>query len=122
MDTIQDIPEETSGAATLRFWRPKARSNGHAKPMSKARGRSYSTETDWHTVALVGAGIAAGAVLGAGIALLMAPQSGAHTRLALSREIRRRRPWRGNPWSQLGEELRRATRERTRRMRAPAVE
>lgn len=116
MDTIQDIPEETSGRPRRHFWRPKRRATGPSMVITP-RGEPFTRETDWHTVALVGAGIAAGAVLGAGVALLLAPQSGAHTRLALGREIRRRRPWRGeSPWSQLGAELRRAARHRNRRL------
>ena len=90
-------------------WTQKALPGGPAKP----RGRPFKRKADWRLVALVGAGVAAGAALGAGIALLMAPQSGAHTRLALSREVRRRRPWRSSPWrsspwEQLGEELHKA--------------
>ena len=81
----------------------------------KPRGRPFSREANWRVAALVGAGVAAGAVLGAGIALLMAPQSGAHTRLSLSREMRRRRPWNTSPWEQLGDELRKAARRRNAR-------
>jgi hypothetical protein len=110
MDTIQDTPEETSGAPTARFWKPKSPSKADVARPAKARGRPFSHDTDWRL--LVGAGVAIGAVLGAGIALLMAPQSGAHTRLALGKEIRRRRPWRHNPWDQLGRELREVARRR----------
>jgi hypothetical protein len=118
MDTIQDSPEETFGPKRPRFWRPKRRT-GATTMVVQPRGKPFAREADWHTVMLVGAGIAAGAVLGAGVALLMAPQSGAHTRLALGREMRRRRPWRGDsPWSQLGAELRRAARHRNRRLGA----
>jgi gas vesicle protein len=69
-------------------------------------------------VALVGASVAAGVVVGAGIALLVAPRSGAHTRLALRNQLRRRRPWRHSPWEQLGEELSKAARRRNQRMQA----
>ena len=63
------------------------------------------------------AGIVAGMVLGAGVALLVAPQSGEHTRLALSRELRRRRPWRKSSWERLGEEFREAARFGRNRLR-----
>lgn len=111
MNTIQDIPKETHGAGISHSPPPKPRSEAK----SKVRGRSFTRLADWHTVALVTAGIAAGAVLGAGIALLMAPQSGAHTRLALSQELRRRRPWRTGPWDALGEELHKAAHRRNSR-------
>jgi len=115
MDTIHDSPEETSGVRSRRFWRPKLRRKTRPDTISAPRGRPFEREADWRSVALVGAGVAAGVVLGAGIALLMAPQSGAHTRLALSREIRRRGPWRRSPWEQLGKELNRAARKRNMR-------
>lgn len=114
MDTIQDTPEETSDAALRYSWMPRSRTETRSKP----RGRPFERETNWRTVALVGAGVAAGAVLGAGIALLMAPQSGAHTRLALTRELRRRRPWPTNPWERLGDELNKAAHRRNNRLRA----
>ncbi|HEY8311295.1 MAG TPA: YtxH domain-containing protein [Gemmatimonadaceae bacterium] len=111
MDTIQDTPEETYDGRKRTAWR----SGPVLKSPAKPRGRPFSRETDWRVAALIGAGVAAGAVLGAGIALLMAPQSGAHTRLSLSREMRRRRPWHSSPWEQLGDELRKATRRRNAR-------
>lgn len=115
MDTIHDTPKETYGARIRRAWRPKAARRRNPAALSKPQGRPYSRQPDWHTVALVGAGIAAGVVLGAGIALLVAPQSGAHTRLALSRELRRNRPWRRGPWERLGDELRQIARHKRRR-------
>jgi len=79
-------------------------------------GRSFDYEVDWRFVGLVGASVAVGAVLGATIALLAAPQSGEHTRLVLARELRRRRPWKKGPWDRLGEELREAAHRRNQRM------
>jgi hypothetical protein len=118
MDTIQDTPEETFGERIRRSWRPGRRSNGHSKAAAAPRGRPFSREADWHTVALVSAGVAVGALLGAGVALLVAPQSGAHTRLALSRQLRRHRPWHTSPWEQLGEELSKAARRRNNRIKS----
>ncbi len=102
MDTIQDTPEETFGGK-IRRRLGRTSENGTARP----RGKPYTQEREWRVVAILGAGLA-GAAIGAGLALLVAPQSGAHTRLALTRELRRRRPWRSSPWAQLGEELRKA--------------
>jgi len=116
MDTIQDTPEETFDAERPRFWKPKWRPEARFKASVPARGRPYRYEANWSMVALVSAGVAAGVLVGAGIALLAAPQSGAHTRLALSRGLRRRRPWRHGPWEQLGEELTRAARRKHKRV------
>jgi hypothetical protein len=117
MDTIHDSLEETSGAESRRAWKGGDRHIKQPMPVSKPRGRPFSREANWHTIALVGAGLAAGAVLGASLALLLAPQSGAHTRLALTKELRRRRPWRRSPWQQLGEELKHVAHNRMRRLR-----
>jgi hypothetical protein len=112
------IPKETYGAKFRRSWKPQLTRNRKPAPPAKPRGRPYSRDTDWQTIALIGAGVAAGAVLGAGIALLVAPQSGAHTRLALGRELRQRRPWRrSGRLEKLGEELRQIARRRNRRGR-----
>ena len=121
MDTIHDSPEETSGVHSRRFWRPKLRRKTRPDAVTTPRGRPFKREADWRSVALVGAGVAAGVVIGAGIALLAAPQSGAHTRLALGRQIRRHRPWHRSPWEQLGEELNRAARKRARQRRPAEV-
>jgi len=117
METMLDSPAETYDGRVRRFWKPKLRRKSPPAAPNIRRGRPFTREADWRTVAMVGAGIAAGAILGAGIALLAAPQSGAHTRLALSRELRRRRPWRHSPWEQLGKELSRAARARNHRAR-----
>jgi hypothetical protein len=111
MDTIEDTPEETFSGPIRSRWTRTGQSGGR----SKARGRPFRREADWRLVALIGAGVAAGMMIGAGIALLTAPQSGAHTRLVLTREMRRRTPWRNNPWDQLGEALHKAARGRNHR-------
>ena len=51
---------------------------------SKASGRSYSESMPWRNAAIFGAGVALGALIGAGAALLYAPQSGEETRELLS--------------------------------------
>ena len=118
MDTIEDTPEETSGSGLPRHWTVESPPSQRSRP----RGRPYSREADWRLLAMIGAGVAAGAMIGAGIALLTAPQSGAHTRLALTREFRRRRPWKSSPWEQLGDELQKAARRRNRRNGSRAEE
>lgn len=78
-------------------------------------------ETDWQEVALFGAGLALGVILGAGGALLTAPRTGAETRAALSaRASRLRRSTvrsSQNAWDELRDELRQAKRNRRERKR-----
>lgn len=50
----------------------------------KPRGRSYSDDMQWRHAAIFGAGVALGALIGAGAALLYAPQTGEETREMLS--------------------------------------
>lgn len=57
-------------------------------PASKARGKSYSDDMEWRHAAIFGAGIALGAMIGAGAALLFAPQSGDETRELISERAR----------------------------------
>ena len=124
MDTIHDSPKQTFGAQIRRTWSertPDRAAKSGKEPPSRPHGRPFSREADWRTVALVSAGIVAGMVLGAGVALLVAPQSGEHTRLALSRELRRRRPWRKSSWERLGEEFREAARFGRSRLRGSST-
>ncbi|MEO8335671.1 MAG: YtxH domain-containing protein [bacterium] len=74
---------------------------------------------DWQQLAVFGAGLAVGIALGAGIALLTAPQAGAETRADLrygasrtTRAIGRRSR---NAWLDLRDELRGATQSISRR-------
>ena len=69
---------------------------------------------DRSRVAAFGAGVAVGALLGAGLALLFAPQSGEETR-TLIRTGARRLPARArDSWEDLGDELRMALRRRSK--------
>jgi hypothetical protein len=68
---------------------------------------------------MLGLGMIVGAVLGAGIALLVAPQSGSETRHSLSRRARRLRGGSG-PWTRLGRELRRAAAAKRKSLEAEA--
>lgn len=70
-----------------------------------------ATVPDWNNIGLFTAGIAVGAVLGAAVALLLAPASGDETRHSISRRVRKLR---GDDtvWDELAEELERAAAER----------
>ena len=76
-------------------------------------------DTDWQEVAIFGAGLALGVILGAGGALLTAPRTGAETRAALgARAARLRRSTvrnSQNAWDELRDELRQAKRNRRNR-------
>src|SRR5688500_17974370 len=60
-------------------------------PQPRSDGIPYETVPDWNNIGLFAAGIAVGAVLGAAVALLMAPASGEETRHSISRRDRRLR-------------------------------
>jgi gas vesicle protein len=71
----------------------------------------YETVPDWNAIGLFTAGIAVGAILGATVALFLAPASGDETR---ERVARRARKMRGDDdiWDELAQELERAAAER----------
>jgi gas vesicle protein len=96
-----------------------ARSRGTLSHGAASASREDGHETDWQQVAVFGAGLALGLTLGAGIALLAAPQSGEETRAALkgrARRIRRSTSRRGqDAWAELRDELHNATRSIRRR-------
>ena len=76
-------------------------------PQPRADGLPHETVPDWNNIGLFTAGIAVGAILGATVALLLAPASGDETRHTISRRVRNLR---GNDeaWDDLAEELERA--------------
>jgi len=64
---------------------------------------------DWNAIGLFATGVAVGAVLGASVALLLAPGSGAETRHRIANKVRRRDD--DDIGEQLAEELDRAAAE-----------
>src|SRR5689334_1062542 len=64
---------------------------------------------DWNAIGLFAAGIAVGAILGATVALFLAPASGEETRHRIADKVRRRDS--DDVWEQLAEELDRAAAE-----------
>ena len=87
--------------------------SGVLKPIT--RSPKFSGTGARGRTAAFSAGIVLGALLGAGIALLVAPQTGADTRRALVRKGRRLRIRGRDVWDDLRVELRRAARRRRRR-------
>lgn len=70
-------------------------------------GRPYRNVRDVRSVSMLGVGIVIGTVIGAGIALLVAPQTGSDTRRSLGARVGGLRTGPG-VWGKLGKELRRA--------------
>jgi hypothetical protein len=78
-------------------------------------GRSYEEERDWRGAGVFTLGAVAGALVGAGVALLLAPQSGVETRDEIASRARRLRSRADDSWDDLRDELRRL-RRRSRRV------
>jgi hypothetical protein len=99
------------------FRRRLARSETPAPVVERPRGKPYRRSVDWEHVGLVGAGLLIGALVGAGAALLLAPQSGEETRLAIGRQARHARSRARNAWDDLAYELAGVARRGRRRAR-----
>lgn len=89
---------------------PKAPAPGSI-PQPRPEGFPGETVPDWNNIGLFTAGIAIGAILGASVALLLAPGSGEETREKIGRRVRHLR---GDDdlWDELAAELERAAAER----------
>jgi len=90
--------------------RPDERSGSSARPFRSAT--STDRQDDQFGLGVFAAGLGLGLVLGAGAALLFAPQSGADTRQSIARRGRRLRRRSRDAWDDLGAELRRMRRRR----------
>ena len=83
----------------------------------RPRGSSYRRSVDWEHVGRLGAGLLVGALVGAGAALLLAPQSGQETRTAIRRRARFARHRASDAWMQLADDLAAVARRGRRRAR-----
>lgn len=95
------------------------------EPVARPRGRPFDRhlelpDVDWRRAGGFGAGLVLGALLGAGTALLLAPQSGEDMRRQLRRSSRRGVRRASVVWDDLGDELRFAGEKAGRRMRRRA--
>lgn len=81
------------------------------------RPSARSMSNDRGSAAVFAAGIAIGVVVGAGVALLLAPTSGVETRRALARRGRRVSRRGRDAWDDLRDELRQAVRNKRRAWR-----
>jgi len=89
---------------------PKAPPPGSI-PQPSSDGIPHQTVPDWNNIGLFTAGVAVGAILGATVALLLAPASGDETRHSIARRVRNIRGD-DDVWDELAEELERAATER----------
>lgn len=99
-DRARDVGESVRAGVRDRMARRRA-----ARDL--ADDRTEGT-TDWRRVGAFGAGLAIGALLGAGTALLMAPSSGFETRVRLARGARRAGGRVVDRWDDLGDTVRRS--------------
>lgn len=76
-------------------------------PRTKATGSPYRRVVDPHSASLLGVGLIVGVAIGAGVAMLFAPQSGKDTRKMIRGRVRRIRG-ETRVWGRLGKELKRA--------------
>lgn len=81
-----------------------------------ALGRPYEEPRDWGQIGSFAAGIAIGAVIGAGVALLVAPASGEDVRAGLWRGVRGMGTRATTAWDDLGDELHVAARRGRRHL------
>jgi gas vesicle protein len=88
----------------------RSRSAGAEAQTGRDREGQGEGEIDWQHIAIFTAGAVLGAVVGAGAALLLAPQSGARTRHNLARRGRHFRTRSADAWDDLRHELRYAAR------------
>jgi YtxH-like protein len=98
--------------------RPDGSGRPHATATSSARpvDVDHEGEIDWERIAVFGTGIALGAVVGAGVALLFAPSTGEEIRTAIARRGARL-AYRGRDvWDDLRDELEWAARRGRRRV------
>lgn len=99
---------------------PRAESARRPGAPGNARGRPAAGDDDgdidWERVAVFGTGIALGAALGAGIALLFAPSSGEEIRAAIARRGARLAHQGRDVWGDLRDELDWAARRGKRRV------
>jgi hypothetical protein len=101
---------DSSSPGTTAASIPKAPPPGSI-PQPSSDGIPLGTVPDWNNIGLFTAGVAVGAILGAAVALLMAPASGDETRHSIARRVRNI-GGDDNVWDELAEELERAAAER----------
>jgi hypothetical protein len=120
---VRAATRETSGAGD--GVRDRASAGARRRPAesarsgrSTARGKPFEESRDWKQLAVVATGIAAGAAIGAGIALLVTDQTGAERRAGIAKRARRIGHDAEQKWEDLAFELKEAARTARDRFRA----
>ncbi len=85
--------------------------------IDEVTGRPYTRSLEWADAGVFGAGIAVGVLIGAGAALLFAPQSGSETRDDIVRGTRDFGYRASDAWEDLREELRHAATRSAKRLK-----
>ena len=93
----------------------------HDDEVTEPMGRSYEDPIDWGRLGVFGLGVALGALLGSGTALLFAPQTGEDVRAGIGRRARTMRLDARDAWDDLRDELEWAARRGRRRLRRGAT-
>jgi hypothetical protein len=76
-----------------------------ADDVTEPIGHPYAEPIDWPRLGVFGLGIALGALLGGGVALLLAPESGEEMRAGIGRRARAIREDAHDAWDDLRDEL-----------------
>ena len=119
--TLRDTPPRGAQRSRTR------NQNADAPAKRSASGSPYDESLDWNKLLLLGGGIAAGAALGAGVAMLFTTRTGFERRAGIARGARRFGHRTEQAWEDLAFELGEAARAardklRHRRHRAAAAE
>lgn len=117
----QDRGHRTNGSAA----RGKAASAKSPAAKTAPRGRPFAEARNWKQFGLLAAGIASGAAIGAGLALLFTSETGPQRRAGIARRARLFGHDTEQRWENLGFALReaaRSTRDRFRHRHAAADE
>jgi hypothetical protein len=88
----------------------------HDEELTEPMGRPYDEPIDWGRLSIFGLGVALGALLGTGTALLFAPQSGEEVRAGIGRRARTMTGEARDAWDDLRDELEWAAHRGRRRL------
>lgn len=90
---------------------PNALSDETNDGIFEAEGHPFTETRDLGKMATIVAGVAVGAMIGAGAALLLAPASGAETRTAITRRVRKLTRRERSVWKSLARAMEEAVQE-----------
>ena len=111
-----DYPPDRELSITARGIAGSRRGKASMREADREHEGNGEGELDWQHIAIFTAGAVVGAAIGAGAALLFAPQSGARMRHNLARRGRHFRTRTADAWEDLRHELRYAARRGRKRL------